>query len=298
LVVPERTKKVRQLKIPKLLVKMSVLALILLLAFTVIVTKEYLSVKKDFKEEFVNYNDIKRESFIKSGQIKFMSEKIDKITTQIDSIEKLNSQIRILANLEMPETSNKSLGIGGPSPEVFDELSILNENEERTIKQFYSTADKLRTRIVLEEESLLDLINFLGDQKSFLASTPSVWPTRGVKTSNFGFRVSPFTGKRSFHNGIDLSAREGTPIIAPADGIVKFARDEFTYGNLVIIDHGYGITTKYGHLLTFFVEPGQKVRRGDKIGLVGNTGRSTGSHLHYEIRVSKVPVNPLKYILN
>ena len=152
--------------------------------------------------------------------------------------------------------------------------------------------------MVFEEESLLDLINFLDDQKSFLASTPSVWPTRGVKTSGFGYRISPFTNKKVFHNGIDVAAREGTPVISPADGVVKVTKTESTYGNLVVIDHGYGLETKFGHLHSFLVEPGQKVRRGDKIGYVGNTGKSTGSHLHYEVKVSKVPVNPLKYILN
>jgi len=298
LVVPERTNKVRQIKIPKLLVKMSILTFIVILAFTVIITKSYFTVNKEFKAEMAGYDEIKHENLIKTEQIKLMSDKIEGITAKVDGIEKLNSQIRILANLEVPGSSNKMLGVGGPSPEVFDSLSALSESEERSIKQMYSSIDKLQAKISVEEESLLDLINFLDNQKSFLASTPSVWPTRGVKTSKFGYRISPFTGKKAFHNGTDISAREGTPVIAPADGVVKMAKEESTYGNLVVIDHGYGLVTKYGHLLTFLVEPGQKVRRGDKIGYVGNTGRSTGAHLHYEVRVSKVPVNPLKYILN
>jgi murein DD-endopeptidase MepM/ murein hydrolase activator NlpD len=298
LVVPERTKQVRQLKVPKVLVKVGVASLIAIITFSVIITKNYLDMKKEFKAELADFDKIKRENFIKSEQIELLSDKVEKVNTQVVSIEKLNSQIRMMANLEVPEASTKQLGIGGPSPEVFNDLSALSDVEERSIKQIYSDIDKLQAKIAYEEESLLDLVSFLGDQKSFLASTPSIWPARGRKTSNFGYRISPFTGKKAFHNGVDISAREGTPVIAPADGTVKLARRESTYGNLVVLDHGYGIQTKYGHMLTFFVEPGQKVKRGDKIGLVGSTGRSTGSHLHYEVKVSKVPVDPLNYILN
>jgi murein DD-endopeptidase MepM/ murein hydrolase activator NlpD len=293
-VVPERTKKVRQLKIPKLFVKISIISLASIILFAAVVTMGYLSIKKKLS----NYEEIKRESMVKSEQIKLMTSKIDKVEKQMDNLEKLNSQIRIIANLEMPKSSNKALGVGGPSHEVFEDLTVLNENEGRIIRQLHSSIDKLQTEMVFEEKSLLDLINFLGDQKSFLASSPSVWPTRGVKTSGFGYRISPFTNKKVFHNGIDIAAREGTPVISPADGVVKLAKRESTYGNLVVVDHGYGLETKYGHLNSFLVEPGQKVRRGDKIGYVGNTGKSTGSHLHYEVKVSRVPVNPLKYILN
>ncbi|MFC1855411.1 M23 family metallopeptidase [Thermodesulfobacteriota bacterium] len=299
LLVPERTShKVRQIKIPKLLVKAGLLSLVVIIAFSVVMTKGYFSVKSRFATELTDLNDVKKENLVKSEQIKILSDRIGKISVQVEGITKLNSQIRMMANLELPESSNKALGIGGPSTEEIGSLSALTEMEERSVKQMHSSIDKISSNIISEEESLLDLVNFLDNQKSFLASTPSVWPTRGRKTSKFGYRISPFTGKKGFHNGVDVSAREGTPIIAPADGVVVKAQNEYTYGNLVVLDHGYGIQTRYGHMLTFLVEPGQKVRRGDKIGYVGNTGRSTGSHLHYEVRASKVPVDPLKYILN
>ncbi len=294
LVVPERTKNVRQLKIPKLLIKLSIASLVVLIVFSVLITMSYMSIR----DRMANYQELERENNIKGEQIKMISAKVDKIKSQMENIEKLNGQLRIIANLELPETSNKSLGVGGPSPEMFEDISFLSESEERVIRQLHDSIDKFQAKTIVEEESLLELINFLENQKSFLASSPSVWPTRGVKTSNFGYRVSPFTGKKGFHNGVDIAAREGTPIIAAADGIVEVAKNDLYYGNLVIIDHGYGLKTKYGHMVAFLVEPGQKIRRGDKVGYVGNTGRSTGSHLHYEVRVDKVAVNPLKYILN
>lgn len=292
--MPERSKTVRQMKIPKLLVKSAIVLVVAIITYSAVITKIFISTQKNILDQ----NEIKAENAVKTEQLKILTSKVDKIKSKMEDIEKLNSQLRIIANLEVPEETDKPLGVGGPSPEVLDDLSALSENEGRVIKQLHDSIDKFQAKAVDEEENLLDLINFLQNQKSFLASTPSVWPTRGVKTSNFGYRISPFTGKKAFHNGVDIAAREGTPIIAPADGLVEMARNESHYGNLVVLDHGYGLKTKFGHMQTFLVEPGQKVRRGDKIGFVGNTGRSTGSHLHYEVNVDKLPVSPLKYVLN
>ena len=143
-----------------------------------------------------------------------------------------------------------------------------------------------------------ELVEYLEDQKSLLASTPSIWPVRGWLTSTFGYRTSPFTGRREMHKGLDIATRSGTPIIAPADGLVVFSGREGGFGNMIVIDHGYGITTRYGHCSALDAKLGQKIKRGDVIARVGNTGRSTGPHVHYEVAVNGVPVNPSRYILN
>jgi murein DD-endopeptidase MepM/ murein hydrolase activator NlpD len=127
-------------------------------------------------------------------------------------------------------------------------------------------------------------------------SAPSLWPVEGQVTGSFGERIDPFNGEGAFHSGIDIGAMIGQPVIAPADGVVEYAEFMGGYGRAVIIDHGHGISTRYGHLKGFAVFPGQHIHRGDTIAFVGDSGRSTGPHLHYEVRINDVPVNPRKYL--
>lgn len=127
-------------------------------------------------------------------------------------------------------------------------------------------------------------------------SAPSLWPVEGAITGSFGERTDPFNGEGAFHSGVDISAAIGQPVVAPADGIVLFADFSGGYGRAIILDHGHGITTRYGHLASFAVATGQYVHRGDTIGYVGSSGRSTGPHLHYEVRINDTPVNPHKYL--
>lgn len=129
-----------------------------------------------------------------------------------------------------------------------------------------------------------------------MARLPSVWPVEGPITSSFGERVDPFNGEGAFHRGIDISSSYGHPIIAPADGVVTYADFVSGYGRMVMIDHGHGVDTRYGHMSSFAVAEGEHVRRGDLIGYVGLSGRSTGPHLHYEVWVRGTPVNPHKYL--
>jgi murein DD-endopeptidase MepM/ murein hydrolase activator NlpD len=127
-------------------------------------------------------------------------------------------------------------------------------------------------------------------------SSPNLWPVEGQVTGSFGERIDPFNGEGAFHSGVDISSNYGHPIIAPADGVVTFADFMGGYGKAVMIDHGHGISTRYGHMSGFAVAPGQHVHRGDTIGYVGLSGRSTGPHLHYEVRINDTPVNPYKYL--
>lgn len=129
-----------------------------------------------------------------------------------------------------------------------------------------------------------------------LAAAPTLWPVVGRITAGFGERIDPFSGEGAFHRGLDISSEYGTRIIAPADGIIRFADFMNGYGRTVIIDHGNGVSTLYGHLSGFAITPGQLVRRGDAVGYVGQSGRSTGPHLHYEVRILNTPVNPYKYL--
>jgi murein DD-endopeptidase MepM/ murein hydrolase activator NlpD len=127
-------------------------------------------------------------------------------------------------------------------------------------------------------------------------AAPNLWPVEGQITGSFGERIDPFNGEGAFHSGVDISANVGSSVIAPADGVVTFADFLGGYGRAIMVDHGHGITTRYGHLSSFAVAAGQYIHRGDTLGYVGLSGRSTGPHLHYEVRINDAPVNPYKYL--
>ena len=144
----------------------------------------------------------------------------------------------------------------------------------------------------------IQLWELLSDRQSLLAATPSIKPARGPVGSRFGYRNDPFNGRPRMHAGLDIVAAPGTPVRAPASGVVSFAGWDEQYGKLVSIDHGYGVTTRFAHNSQVYVQVGQKVNKYDVISAVGSTGRSTGPHCHYEVRVNGIPVDPSNYILD
>jgi murein DD-endopeptidase MepM/ murein hydrolase activator NlpD len=149
----------------------------------------------------------------------------------------------------------------------------------------------------LREQELMETWGALSDRQSLLSAMPSIKPTHGYYSSLFGYRYDPINGRPLLHAGIDIASPWGTQVLAPADGVVSFAGYDGGYGNLVAIDHGYGITTRFGHNSRLFVHQGQRVHRWDVISAVGSTGHSTGAHVHYEVRIHGLPVNPANYIL-
>jgi septal ring factor EnvC (AmiA/AmiB activator) len=158
--------------------------------------------------------------------------------------------------------------------------------------------DRLQTSVNEEGHSLRALEQFMARAGRMLAALPSRWPIRGPVNSEFGRRVSQWSGSQEFHSGIDIGAERGTPVKAPAPGIVVFTGSNADYGNTVIIDHGQDVKSLYGHLQKILVVQGQKVERGQTVALSGNTGKSSGPHLHYEIQVKGQPVNPRGFLWN
>lgn len=173
--------------------------------------------------------------------------------------------------------------------------------EELLLRRDYEQLDihfaQLNTDSLFVEQLLQDEYELLADQKAFLAALPTRKPAVGYFTSGFGVRKAPIGGAVKMHEGLDIANRPGTPIHAPADGTCIFAGTKSGYGQTVVLDHGYGLETWYGHTRKILVHNGQKVHRGDVIALLGNSGRSTGPHVHYEVRVHGTPVDPLSYIL-
>jgi murein DD-endopeptidase MepM/ murein hydrolase activator NlpD len=185
------------------------------------------------------------------------------------------------------------------SPAVLDTSASTGEDAV----EFQASLDRLDIlrRTALSGGATLGILGGgtgLSSPSDWMAMTklPSIWPTEGRITSSFGERVDPFNGEGAFHRGIDISTSYGHQIVAPADGVVTFAEFASGYGRMVMIDHGRGISTRYGHMSAFAVTDGQHVKRGQLIGYVGLSGRSTGPHLHYEVWVRGTPVNPHKYL--
>lgn len=160
-----------------------------------------------------------------------------------------------------------------------------------------SKMNKLGDRITTMNAKIQEIYELNADKIRFMQSNPSLMPVNGWVTSDFGGRRSPYSGVYKMHYGIDIASPMGTPVQAPADGKVVFAESKGGYGRMVVIDHGYGVQTLYGHASKIFVDNGQKIKRGDEIALVGSTGASTGPHLHYEIHVDGIPADPLNFIM-
>lgn len=201
-------------------------------------------------------------------------------------------QLAIVAGIS-ELTSTSDAGIGGP---ISIEAGRILASEPAEGSEDNSHLSLLESWTDQLGQNLGALQDEFAKREVWISKTPAVTPVKGLLTSAFGYRKDPFTKKRTFHGGIDIVAPRGREVTAPGDGIVIKSGRSQGLGNAVYLSHGYGLTTRYGHLMKITVEEGQKVKRGDVIGLVGNTGRSTGYHLHYEVRLHGRTTNPLGYI--
>ena len=231
-------------------------------------------------------------------QIEKFAQDINDLKARIVLLDRFEKKIRLLANIDQPGDTDGLFGVGGSTPDDLDPKVEVNQAQNRLIKDMHRQVKVLSNASAKQESTLTLLLGQLEEQKNVLAHTPAIRPAQGWITSRFDYRVSPFTGRREFHKGIDIANRKGTPIVATADGVISFMGDKGSLGQVVIIDHGYGIVTRYAHIDKGLKQRGERVRRGDVVALMGNTGRSTGPHLHYEVRLNGVPVNPTTYILN
>ncbi|MFQ5989755.1 MAG: M23 family metallopeptidase [Candidatus Methylomirabilales bacterium] len=223
--------------------------------------------------------------------------KLQALGHEMERLRAFDHRVRLLAGME--KGTQTAVAVGGGTRQL-ERVSIEGVSGETglLLERMYEDLQRLEREVALREESLQTLTEYLTRQKDRLAATPSIWPTRGYVSSKFGPRKSPFTGRRQQHTGIDIAAALGTPIVAPADGVVTFAGRLAGHGRAIVVNHGFGFKTFYGHNKKNAVKKGDRVKRGQVIGYVGNSGYSTGSHLHYEVLVKGVPQDPLKYILD
>ncbi|HUR82466.1 MAG TPA: peptidoglycan DD-metalloendopeptidase family protein [Thermoanaerobaculia bacterium] len=210
---------------------------------------------------------------------------VESLRTQLHTVEDRTRKLAIIAGITTLDEASQ----GGSGGVRTDELQA---------SPYRDDVDKMSFRSDRLNKDLSQLEERFVAQSRMLSSTPSIAPVRGILTDGFGGRSDPFTHEAGNHNAIDISSAIGQPVRSPADGIVVKAEWASGYGNVIYVSHGYGYSTRYGHLSAFNVRPGARVKRGEILGYVGSTGRSTGPHLHYEVRVNNNPVNPLEYILN
>jgi murein DD-endopeptidase MepM/ murein hydrolase activator NlpD len=232
------------------------------------------------------------------NQIRSLGQKFSTIKTKLIELNAFEQKIRIIADIEDTNSERSVFGVGGSTPSDLDANIELDKINGDILRQIHYQVNQMEIASIDESKGMAHLLNALEQKRNLLACTPSINPTQGWISSSFGYRKSPFTGRREFHKGLDIASHAGKAIIAPANGTVIFAGQKGLLGNALVIDHGHGLVTRYGHLQKALVSKNSTVKRGTKIALMGNTGRSTGPHLHYEIRLNGVSVNPIKYILN
>lgn len=293
MIVPGAAGSIRRFHVPRVWIRRAsfagIAAAVALLALSV----DYIRVRVSLSE----LERLRRETTEQRQELRTYAEKMEAISTRLGKIDGFERKLRVITNLD-PADALPLPGIGGTDGQLLDadDVSWLSRAKRHEIIR--EGLETLADAADAQEQSLQGLITHLEDQAVRLVRTPSVSPTRGWVTSTFGYRASPYTGGREFHKGLDIAGRMGTPIYAPADGEVIYATSKRSLGKAVKMRHGYGIETVFGHMQETLVKPGESVKRGQQIGLMGSTGRSTGPHLHYAVLVNGKPVNPRNYILD
>jgi len=305
MIVPHASARMKTLKIRHNSIRIALIAVLVVL---VVLTgwTTFLTFRTDYSDESAG---LKRDKLVLENQLAEVKTKLALLETNLERLEKFDRKLRIMTNFA---DNTRKVGIG---PLTQDEMiasnmtGITGSNEALALKlkeklgelesaDLSNEIDRLLNSSSEKEKELAELTSFLEDQRLLINRVPAIWPAEGWVTSGFGYRHSPFTSSSVFHEGLDIANNVGTPIYAAADGVVVFTANHEGYGRMIIINHGFGLSTRYGHLSEYKRNVGDRVKRGDLIATMGNTGRSTGPHLHYEVRLNNIPQNPLLYILD
>lgn len=299
--IPDDSPKRYQFTITKKMVLMTLTAFCIIVVAFLVITTHYIFLQNMALENI----ELQKENRQLSHSLKELSQETKKLTESLNKVEVFKNKIKLLANINDTE---RNLSIGPVEPinkennftrvNLFEDIPFLNSSTRMTkLSILKRRVELLASEFEAAERELAEAYNFFEESKEILRSTPAKLPCYGWITSTFGYRNDPFTGERTFHKGLDIATSIGVPVVASADGTVVSTGFNSGMGNVVVIDHGLGIVTSYGHLNDIKVKPGDRVERGEIIGTVGNTGRSTGPHLHYEVIVNGINVNPMKYII-
>ncbi len=298
IIVSDATSTNKELFLSSKFIRNSLVAVVLLVALFGYVIFDYLTLSIDSQK----MGRLEVENVRKTKIITELTRNVDKAQRSLTKMENFKKRILIAAGLTSPSALQEIGTGGGPIADISSDVELIDKSLDITIpKRKVGILEKARNNNITAkkmENELQFVENVIDKQKVRLSSTPSIWPTKGYLTNSFGRRIHPLTGKRSFHYGQDIATQSGNKIIAPANGVILVAEFRDYYGKMVIIDHNFGYTTRYGHLAAFNVKEGDRVTRGQVIGFVGNTGRSTAPHLHYEVRFMGKAINPMNFIID
>ena len=283
IVVPHAKAKFRKFQVSVRMTKWVLGSLVVLAVALVGIVVHYTWINVEVAE----LSRLRGENLALAAKARAYEENAGRLQTRVLTLQNMVTKLGLMAGVEERLPESGLGGVGGVSrldataPSL--DIAASLQDMDQTISSL--TRKSSRLQAIFEDQAVL------------LASTPSIWPVRGYFSDKFGNRKDPFTGMPDFHPGIDVSTPRGTKVLAPADGVVTYRGRRGAYGNTIVIDHGFGIVTRYAHLEAYEVRPGQRVQRGDVIGFVGSSGRSTAPHLHYEVWVDDQLQNPIKFIL-
>jgi murein DD-endopeptidase MepM/ murein hydrolase activator NlpD len=270
IIIPHAKSSSRTLSFTKRSIKTALWGGIILAVLLVGVSVDYIRIQLSHQ----SYRSLQAENLKQKAELEKYQSQFAALQTDLGKFDEYVGKINLMFGIKSPDK------LSSPGAQ-------LSQGNVQNMQQRAEDIQKNFDTVIKASENLTSL----------LASTPSIWPTNGWPSSGLGWRLDPFTGKQAYHSGLDIAAAYGNPVVAPADGYVISTTFDKFYGNCIKINHGGGVVTLFGHLSKIEVKEGQRVKRGDEIGKVGNTGRSLGSHLHYEIRENDKILNPMKFIL-
>ncbi len=314
IVVPDETSPVRRFQVPRVWLRNAAVVAAALAVVLLLGVADWVRLRIDA----VDVERMRAESELQRVKLETLGSSVTELEEALARIREFERKVRVIANLPTAMTETGGSELGGQGGELDgegarsagpqlprgaaggegDDVSQLGEGlDAAALARTQSKARRLSGVAEAQGLSIEELVGRLEGKSERLEATPSIWPTQGWVTSGYGYRLSPFTGQRKFHAGIDIAADFGTEIIAPAKGKVVQVGSKGPMGKSVTLDHGWGTRTTYGHAAEIYVKLGQLVERGQRIAAVGSTGRSTGPHLHYGVSLAGRSVNPMNYIL-
>jgi murein DD-endopeptidase MepM/ murein hydrolase activator NlpD len=302
MIIPERTRRVHKLVVPFLFFKIGVLSVGLLLVFLFVVGIDYVHVLGRMAEN----KQLKGENFRLRQEMQVIRNKVESMEDTIERVRNYAKKLQVLTGqggkqdpmptgpLDEGRLREPSSDPGSAKSNQRSSLDLLETSPEPAIDRqtLNARVESLQKVSMFTESSLDHLQRYLLMQKTIASATPSLLPIAGWISSSFGYRRHPLDGAYRLHTGVDIVAEPETPVRSPADGLIIYSGTREGYGKVLVIDHGFGIRTLFAHNSRLFVNPGERVKRGEILSLVGSTGQSTGPHLHYEVRKNGIPVNP------
>jgi len=294
MIIPHTEEAVWSLRMPLFLMQIAgvLVVLALLAAFVVFQSYQRLQQENMFAER------LREENRLLNEQVDVLAGTTEDLRLQLEEVEQMGDSLRRLVDMPATGEQEKEVESGQRSTLNAADISrvLPDRGGNRVLERAEVNISALQHLLTQRMEETTQLKEEILERQQRLAATPSIWPVQGRVSSKFGRRRSPFTGRREFHDGIDIVARPWTPVHGAADGRVILTTYQRGLGNVIIVDHGYGYQTLYGHLSGFAVSVGAGIKKGQPIGYVGNTGMSTGPHLHYTVFVRGVAVNPRQFM--